>query len=59
MIDSEDSSGDYRSSNMSIGSKIKYLEKLKFVSDNLKAERMCKYAVQKLLFVIKHVPDRC
>ena len=31
---------------------------LKFVPDHLKTKKMCKHAVKKLLFVIRHIPDR-
>ena len=31
---------------------------LKFVPDHLKAKRMCKHAVKKLLFLIRYVSDQ-
>ena len=33
-------------------------EMLKLVSDQLKTEKMCKYAVKKLPFLIRYVPDQ-
>ena len=36
---------------------MKNLEMLKFVPDQLKTKKMCKYAVKKLRFVIRYVPD--
>ena len=58
MVDSEYSPGNHKSSKISIGAIIKNTEMLKFVPDYLKTKKMCKHAVKKLLFVIRHIPDR-
>ena len=50
MVHSEYSTGDCKSSKISIGAIIKNSEMLKFVSDNLKIKKMCKHEVKKSRF---------
>ena len=47
MVDSEYVTGNYKSSEISIGAVIKNPEILRFVSDYLKSKRKCKYSVKK------------
>ena len=58
MVDGEYSMDIYKSVKISIGTVMKNPEMLKFVPDHLKTEKMCKHAVEKLPFLIRHVPDR-
>ena len=44
---------------VSIGTVMKNLEMLKFVSDQLKTKEMCKHAVKKLPYLLRYVPDQC
>ena len=46
-----------QSPKISIGTIIKNSEILKFIPDHLKSKKMFKHAVNKLPFVIIHVPD--
>ena len=48
----------YKSVKISIGTVMKNPEMLKFVPDHLKTKKMCKHSVEKLPFLIRHVPDR-
>ena len=57
MVDSENSSDNYKILRISIGAIIMYLLMLTFVPDLLKTKRMCKNAGKKLPFVIKNVRD--
>ena len=43
--------------NINIGTVMKNPEMLKFVPDHLKTKQMCSYAVKKLPFIIRYVPD--
>ena len=43
--------------NTNIGTLMKNPEMLKFIPDHLKTKQMCNYAVKKLPFVIRYVPD--
>ena len=52
MVDSEYSTDNYRSLEISIRAIIKNLEMLKFVPDHLKTKKICKYAVTKLLIIM-------
>ena len=56
MVDSKNNPNNYKTPKISIGPIIK--EILRFVPDNLKTKKMCKIAVQRLLFVINYVPDQ-
>ena len=58
MVDSEYSTDNYNSSNISIGVATKNPEILTFLPNNLKTKTMCKHAVKKLPCVIRHVPDQ-
>ena len=51
MFDSEFSTDDYKSPKNSIRTVMKNPEILKFISDHLKPEKMCKNPVKKLPFV--------
>ena len=53
MAESEYSPDNYKAFKISIGNP----EMVKFISDYLKANKMCKNAVKKLPFVIMYVPD--
>ena len=44
---------------ISIGTVMKNLEMLKFVSDQLKTKEICKHAVKKLPYLLRYVPDQC
>ena len=57
IVDTEYSLDNYKSSKLSIGAIIKNPKTLKFVPNHLKAKKMCKHAVKKLLFVKKYVPQ--
>ena len=48
--------GIYKFVKINIGTVKKSPEMLKLVSDHLKTKRMCKHAVNKLLFLIRYVP---
>ena len=58
MVDGEYSMDIYKSVKISIGTVMKNPEMLKFVPDHLKTKKMCKHSVEKLPFLIRHVPDR-
>ena len=58
MVDSEYSMDIYKSLNFNIGAIMRNTEMLKFVSDYLKTEKICKHAVKKLTYVIRYVPDQ-
>ena len=58
MIDSEYSMNIYKSVKISIGAVMRNPKMLKFLII-LKLKKMCKYAVKKLPFLIRYVPDRC
>ena len=47
----------HKSINANIGTVMKNPEILKFVPDHLKTKQMCNYAVKKLPFIIRYVPD--
>ena len=53
MVDSEYSTGNYRSSKISNGAVMRNLEMLKFVPDHLKMKKMCKHAVKKCTICTK------
>ena len=55
MVDSEYSTGDYKSPKISIGAIMKNTKMLKFVPDYLKTKTICKHAVKKLSFVLRYV----
>ena len=55
MVDSEYSTGDYKSPKISIGAIMKNPKMLKFVPDYLKTKPICKHAVKKLSFVLRYV----
>ena len=46
-----------KSLNINIGTVIKNLGILKFVTDHLKTEKMRKHAVKKILYLLRYVPD--
>ena len=48
----------FKSVKISIGTGMKNPELLKFVADHLKTKKMCTYAVKKLPFVIRYIPDQ-
>ena len=48
MVDSEYSTGDYKSSKISIKEVMKNPEMLKFVPDHLKTKQICNYVVKNL-----------
>ena len=58
MVDSEYSTGDYKSLKISIGAIMKNPEMLKLVPDHLKTKKMCNYVVKKLPFVIRYASDK-
>ena len=43
--------------NTNIGTLIKNPEMLKFIPNHLKTKQLCNYAIKKLPFVIRYVPD--
>ena len=45
----------YKSLKLSIGAVVKNPEMLKFIPDHLETEKMCKYTVKKLPFLIRYV----
>ena len=55
MVDSEYSTGDYKSPKISIGAIMKNPKMLKFVPDYLKTKTICKHGVKKLSFVLRYV----
>ena len=58
MVDCKYSACKYKSSKISIGAVIKSSEILKFVPHDLKTnKKICNYAVKKLPFVIRYVPN--
>ena len=57
MVDSEYSTDDYKSSEISIGAIMKNPEMLRVVPDHLKTKKICNRAAKKLPFVIRNVPD--
>ena len=59
MVDSEDSTEDYKFPKINIGAIMRKPEMLKFVPDLRKTRKMCKHAVKKLPFIIRYVPDQC
>ena len=58
MVDSEYSMDIYKSLNCNIGAIMRNTKMLKFVSDYLKTEKICKHAVKKLTYIIRYVPDQ-
>ena len=48
----------YKSLTINIGTVMKNPETLKFVSDHLKTEKVCKHAVKILPYLIRYVPDQ-
>ena len=48
----------YKSLNIIIGTIMENSERLKFLLDHLKTEKMCKHAAKKLPDLLKHVIDR-
>ena len=46
-----------KSLSISIGTVMRNPEMLKFVPDHLKTKKMCKHAVKKLPYLLRHVPD--
>ena len=46
-----------KSLNINIGTVMKNLGILKFVTDHLKTEKMRKHAVKKILYLLRYVPD--
>ena len=53
-----DSGYNMASVKISIGTVMKNPEMLKFVLDNLKAKKMCKHTIKKLLYLIRYFPDQ-
>ena len=53
-----DSLNIYKSLSINIGTVMKNSEMLKFVPDHLKTKKMCKYAVKKLPYLLRYVPDQ-
>ena len=47
-----------KSLNISIGTVMKSLEMLKFAPDHLKTKKMCKHAVNQLLYILRYIPDQ-
>ena len=58
MLDSEHSMDIYISVKIDSGTIMKNRDMLKFVSDHLRTKKMCKYAVKKLPFLVRYVPDQ-
>ena len=58
MLDSEHSMDIYISVKIDSGTIMKNPDMLKFVSDHLRTKKMCKYAVKKLPFLVRYVPDQ-
>ena len=58
MIDREYNMDTYKSVKKSIGAVMRKTKLLKFVLDYHKTKKMYKYAVKKLPFVIRCVPDK-
>ena len=56
MLDREYSPGNYKSLKISNEVKIKKIM-LRFIPDYLENKRMCKNAIKKLQFIIKHFSD--
>ena len=57
MVDSEYSTNNYRSLQISIGAITKKSEMLRLVPDHLKTKIMWKNIIKKLSFLIRYVPD--
>ena len=57
MVDSEYSTHNYRSLQISIAAITKNSEMLRLVPDHLKTEIMWKNTIKKLPFLIRYVPD--
>ena len=57
MVDSEYSTNNYRSLQISIGAITKNSEMLRLVPDYLKTKIMGKNTIKKLPFLIRYVPD--
>ena len=55
MVDSEYSTGNYKSSKISIGAVMRNPEMLKFINDHLKTKKMRKHAVKKLPYVLRSI----
>ena len=58
MVDSVYNPGNNKSLKISIAAIIRNPELLRFVSDHLKSNKMCKNSVLKLPFVIRYFPDK-
>ena len=58
MVDSENNPDNNKSLKISIAAIIRNPELLRFVSDHLKTNKMCKNAALKLPFVIRYFPDK-
>ena len=57
MVDSEYSTNNYRSLQISIGAITKNSEMLRLVPDYLKTKIMWENTIKKLSFLIRYVPD--
>ena len=53
-----DSGYNMASVKIGIGTVMKNPEMLKFVLDNLKTKKMCKYTIKKLPYLIRYFPDQ-
>ena len=58
MFDSENSTDNCKTLQISIGTITKKPEMLKFVPDHRETKKTCKNAIKKLLFVTRYVSDR-
>ena len=58
MVDSEYNTDDYKSSKNGIQAVMKNPEMLKTVPDHLETKKMYNYAVKKITFCIRYVPDK-
>ena len=58
MVDSENSSDNYKTLKISIEAIIKNPEMLNFIPSFFKIKNMCKSAVKTLLLIIMYIPDQ-
>lgn len=56
---SEYRAGYYKYLKISIRALMKNSEMLKFILGYFKTKKMCNYAVKKLFFAVRYVPDKC
>ena len=53
-----DSMGIYKSLNISIGAVMRNPDILKVFPNDVKTKKMCKYALKKLPYLLRYVPDQ-